>query len=149
MPNINRKLFHANSLIFLEGEESKLIFIIESGLVEISKLVGKDKIVLGTLGDNEIFGELACLDGAPRMAAARALKDTICLVIPEADIRSKLRTADPLMRALIRILVRTVRASAERFAEETPAGPPRPTGPGAADDDPDSSERISRAAASG
>ena len=134
--NISRKLFHANSPIFLEGEESELAFIIESGLVEISKVVGGDKIVLGTLGDNEIFGELASLDGAPRMATARALKDTTCLVVPESGIRRRLRKADPLMRALIRILVRTVRTSAKRFADEASAGPPRAAGRGAASSQP-------------
>jgi CRP-like cAMP-binding protein len=48
----------------------------------------KGEAVLGYVGSGEVFGEMAPLDNEPRMASAKAIKDTVCVVIPEEMLKS-------------------------------------------------------------
>ncbi len=92
-------------MIFSDGDDGGIAFVIESGQVEISKNQNGQKLVLGVLGQNAIFGELAVLGEGPRMATATALESTVCLAISESEIQSRMDSTDPFMRTLIRILV--------------------------------------------
>ena len=46
--------------------------------------------MLGTIRDGGMFGEMALIDAAPRMADAIAAKDTTCLIVPKDKFREKL-----------------------------------------------------------
>jgi putative ABC transport system ATP-binding protein len=60
-------------LIFVQGEQSDYVYVIESGQVEIFRAAadGTERI-LATLGAGEYFGELGPALGLPRSASARA-----------------------------------------------------------------------------
>jgi CRP-like cAMP-binding protein len=120
---LDRRAFVAGKDVFREGQEGRSAYIVESGTVEIWKSVGGERVVLALLGRGAVFGEMALIDLAPRMATATALEHTICVVIPEPLLRTRLAAADPVVRALIRILVRNVRAMSS-------------SGPAEADDEP-------------
>lgn len=101
--------FPAGSVIFCEGSPGYRAFIVQSGLVEISKVGPKGEKVIGYVGGGEVFGELAPLDGEPRMASATAIKETVCIVMPEQVLRSRLASAEPFVRDLLFVLVRGLR----------------------------------------
>ena len=55
--------------VFREGESADLAYILKSGSVEILKTGIDGEIVLATLDEpNKIFGEMALIDGAPRLS---------------------------------------------------------------------------------
>ena len=114
---LQRKNYRADSVIFREGDAGGRIFIVEHGLVEISKFINGNKVTLGALSGNDIFGELSALDSGPRTATATAVEDTVCLIVPKSEISTKLKTADPLTQAMIKILMRNNRAAATRIAQ--------------------------------
>ena len=60
--------FAAGDMIFREGEAGDELFVIKQGEVEI-RLNGR---VLEQLGENDLFGEMALVDGEPRSANAVA-----------------------------------------------------------------------------
>lgn len=75
------KAYPAGSTVFREGEPGDAMYVILEGEVELR--IG-DKIV-ETLGSGEIFGEMALIDGAPRIATTVA--KTECKLVPVAQKR--------------------------------------------------------------
>jgi CRP/FNR family transcriptional regulator, cyclic AMP receptor protein len=108
-PDLEVIRYPAGTVIFCEGSPGYRAFIVQSGLVEISKVGPRGEKVIGYVGGGEIFGELAPLDGEPRMASATAIKETVCVVMPENLLRARLSEADPFMRDLLFMLVRGMR----------------------------------------
>ncbi len=108
-PDLEIIRYPAGTAIFCEGSPGYRAFIFQSGLVEISKVGAKGERVIGYVGGGEIFGELAPLDGEPRMASATAIKEPICVVMPENLLRARLAEADPFLRDLLFVMVRGMR----------------------------------------
>jgi CRP/FNR family cyclic AMP-dependent transcriptional regulator len=54
---------------------------------------------------------MAPFDNEPRMASAKALKDTQCIVITEEESEGKLAGADPFVQDLLHVLVRALRSA--------------------------------------
>ena len=109
-PSLNVKDYPAGSVIFEEGKTGKSAFIVQSGIIEITKIGSLGEVVIGYVGAGEIFGEMAPIDNEPRMASATALKDTQCIVITEEEFQSKLKDADPFLNDLLYVLVRALRS---------------------------------------
>ena len=95
--------YQAGETIFAEGDAGDLANIIESGMIEISRNVGK-KITLGNIEKNGIFDEMALIDEAKRIASASALTETVC--IPKLiSFQTHLADADTLLRRLVNVLL--------------------------------------------
>ena len=74
MPNQAEILkFKRGETIIHEGEQSGCAYILESGMAEVCKsLPNGDQQFVGTLVQNDIFGELGLIDGLPRSATVKA-----------------------------------------------------------------------------
>ena len=106
---IERRSFKDGERVFREGELGSTAFLVQSGNVEISCMVDGKLKVLGIIGTNGIFGEMALIDEKPRMATAKVKGGAIIMTITKMMYESKLKSTDPFIRALLRILVQTVR----------------------------------------
>jgi CRP-like cAMP-binding protein len=102
--------FPAGTVLFVDGEPGREMFVVQSGLVQISKKVRDVEKVLGRLGAGEFFGEMALLNGKPRNATATVLEDARLLVIDH-------RTFEAMVRGNIEIAVRLIRKLALRLEE--------------------------------
>jgi len=71
--------YKAGQIIFKEGEPATEFFVIQSGQVDIQF----GNRLLGTLGDHDIFGEMALIDAAPRSATAVAKTDVKIVPVGE------------------------------------------------------------------
>lgn len=109
-PLMPRLKFDANTPIFREGDPGDRAYVVEAGEVAIVRNVDGKPEVLGKIGKGGMFGEMALVDGEPRMAAAIAVKETTCFVVTRDVLLKKLESADPFMKALTRVLVRSIRA---------------------------------------
>jgi CRP/FNR family cyclic AMP-dependent transcriptional regulator len=116
LPELECQKFLAGAQIFREGGSSQIAYIVHSGLVEISKIHSTGESVIGYIGAGEIFGEMAPIDAEPRMASARALRDTICVIVPKDLFREKVEHADPFIRDVFRVLVQALRSVSDRMA---------------------------------
>jgi CRP/FNR family cyclic AMP-dependent transcriptional regulator len=76
--------FQDGQIIFEEGSNGDWIYVVEEGKVEISKNVGGQKIVIETLKENDVFGEMSYIDKKPRSATASA-KGTAVVGIIDRD----------------------------------------------------------------
>ena len=102
---LERKVYYAGQMVFVEGDSGDRAYLIQDGTVEISK----HGLVLATLGKGELFGEMALVDDQPRMATAKALTDASLVIVSRDVFREKLSKADPFIRGLLNIFVRNIR----------------------------------------
>src|SRR5262245_27633429 len=96
------------TILFQEGEPGLEMFVIQSGRVELTRMVAGRPRRLATLPAGEFFGELAIVNRAPRSATATVVEDARLLVIDG-------RTFEAMVRGNTEIAVRLIRKLAERL----------------------------------
>ncbi len=106
--------YAAGEVIFEAGDESRQMYVVDSGEVEIVGGSDEREMQLSVMGPEEIFGEMALFGHEPRSATARALVDCGVRVIDEDDIL-KIVT-DPLARRLLTVMGERLRDVDERLA---------------------------------
>ena len=100
--NMVRKVFKKGDVIFDINERSDDLYLISTGKVQI---VSREGMVLATLGDGELFGEMASIMGErERTARAVALTNAVIDVVDSGTMQRKLAEGDPVLRALVRNL---------------------------------------------
>lgn len=100
--------FRAGEVLFREGETGDEMFVIQGGLVRVSKRIGEIERPIAMLGRGEFLGELAILNDKPRTATATAVEDTPCLVFGA-------RTLETMIVKNGEIAVRLIRKLASRL----------------------------------
>ena len=106
------KKVKAGKCIFREGDEGIEAYLIQSGQMEISRMSGQRDVPIAKVGKGSFIGEMALIDSKPRMATAKALKDTVLMVIPKSALNSSLgnlEKADPFMHRLVVMFVNRMR----------------------------------------
>ena len=78
---VSYETFQDGQIIFEEGSNGDWIYVVEEGEVEISKNVGGQRIVIETLKESDVFGEIAYIDKTPRSATATAKGTTVVGII--------------------------------------------------------------------
>jgi len=79
-----QKLFRPGERVFARGDSGDEAYVVMRGAVTISLEDGAEP--LGTVGQGELFGEQAFLDGGSRVATATATQPSILLAIQRAAI---------------------------------------------------------------
>lgn len=119
---LDRQVFHAGKVVFKEGDEGDCAYVIQTGAVDIVRETDEGKVTLGRLSAGSIFGELALIDDAPRMATAVSVDSTSVVVIKRDNLRAKIDNADPFLARLICLLVNNIRSVTNaHVAGERPA----------------------------
>jgi CRP-like cAMP-binding protein len=88
--------YEDGEIVFHEGEVADAVFVILEGEAEIVVETAGKQLAVGTLGKDELFGELAVLNNAPRSATLRAKGHLKTLHIA-GDMFIKLLTENPGM----------------------------------------------------
>ena len=99
---MKKRYFKKGAEIIKEGTLSDCAYIIESGSVQVSKILSNgEEQVIGVLEENDIFGEMSLIDGLPRSATVLALEDcTISVMTPEVFNSLSKRNPEALMPIL-------------------------------------------------
>jgi CRP-like cAMP-binding protein len=134
------RVFAQGDLIFEEDDAGDVLFIIQSGEVELSRRAITGRHIIATLAAGEFFGEMCVVIGERRTARAVAKRDTrlleldgetleaMCVDRPEIAIRiiSRLtarlieserrlsaRGIDDLLRPMVRALLRSAESPSQ------------------------------------
>jgi CRP/FNR family cyclic AMP-dependent transcriptional regulator len=83
------KTYKDGEIICREGDEGKSMFVIQSGIVEVTKNLNGGEIVLRTMKKGEIFGEIALFDRMARSATVKALGEAIVLRVDKQGFFAK------------------------------------------------------------
>jgi len=113
------RAYPAGAVICREGDYGDTFFIIESGTVEISKrLDGESSRILGREGAGEFFGELALVQGVPRVATVTAIEDTGLLEISKEDFNQYIDRNPAMAAAIMRAVAARLRDADQRAIAE-------------------------------
>ena len=102
----------AGNMIVGEGDPGTSAFILLAGECEV--LVHGE--VLNRVRPGELFGEIACLEGATRTASVRALVDGEVLELGGDALRSELRQSPALLDSVLRAMAHRTRDISTREA---------------------------------
>ena len=105
-PDVPVREYHAGETIFREGERGSELFVVQRGRVRI--LSGNR--LLETLGENEIFGEMALIDDSPRSASAVAETDVAVAPVTENQYLFLVRHTPFFALKVLRVLAQRLRA---------------------------------------
>ena len=114
---VERK-YKRGHLVFCEGDPGDALFIIASGLVKIFVTSARgDEMVLVTLREPDVFGELALMDGRPRSASAEALDAIRLVVLGRSAFYDMLESSMPLIESLMKAIGNHLRRVSDQTAD--------------------------------
>jgi CRP/FNR family cyclic AMP-dependent transcriptional regulator len=111
-----------STTVFIENMPGESLFLIKSGTVRISKMFAEgDEKTLVVIGPEDIFGEMAVIDGLPRSATARVAEDAELISLKKKDLE-RLCSEDPalalkLVSNIVRVFSKRVRESNEEYRD--------------------------------
>jgi CRP-like cAMP-binding protein len=106
----------ARQTVFLKGEETTGMMIVLRGRVRISATSAEGKeIVLNIIDPDEVFGEIALLDGKPRTADATTMEDTELLVLDRREFVPFLEANPQVCLRLLALLCERVRRTTDQL----------------------------------
>ncbi|MGH4008056.1 MAG: Crp/Fnr family transcriptional regulator [Pseudonocardiaceae bacterium] len=101
-----------------QGDPGDHLYAVMEGLVKVVFTSGRgDEIVLNLLGPQEIFGELALLDGSPRSASVVALKSTSVFVLPRRQLLELMNFNPGLADEFLKLIGKLVRKLTEKAGD--------------------------------
>lgn len=109
------KKFSKGSVIFAEFEQGSSFYLIQSGRVQVIKIINGVEKNIDILQAGEIFGEMAILDNSPRSASAIAYDDVVALEFNKENFEI-LMTGNPMIgMRLLKTFVRRIYTQKRRF----------------------------------
>jgi signal transduction histidine kinase len=105
--------------IFKEGDAGDGVYVVKSGRVEISAVVGAgQRRVFARVPAGDFFGEMAVLDEQPRSATATAAEDTTVCFVPRAPMLELLARSPKLSLTLLQEISRRLREFNQQYVRE-------------------------------
>ena len=109
------KTYKAGEMIFSEFEPGDTFYLIQSGRVQLMKIIGDIERTLDILQPPEMFGEMAILEGSPRSASAIALDDVKALEFNSQNFEILLMGNPQIALTLLRKFSKRIYDSKRRF----------------------------------
>ncbi len=108
--------------VFIENMPGESLFLIKKGTIRISKMFAEgDEKTLVVLGPEDIFGEMAVIDGLPRSATARVAEDADLISIKKKDLerlcQDDATLALKLVSNIVKVFSKRVREANEEYRD--------------------------------
>ncbi len=104
-------------LLFFEGEPAVHFYVLLSGTLQISRLIGGLEMVLVTHQDGSFTGEVPLLTGTPYVATARALDACHLLMMNLNDFRMMLVICSPVMNTILATMASRMQVTESKLKE--------------------------------
>ncbi len=100
--------FQKGDLIFCEYEPGDTFYLIQSGRVQIVKIMGDLEKIIDILHPGEIFGEMAILENAPRSASALAIETVEALEFNRKNFEILLRGNPQISSTILQTFIKRI-----------------------------------------
>jgi CRP-like cAMP-binding protein len=98
--SLRLRRFGPGELIIREGEVGDSFFMLAGGEVAVSRNMGGEDTLLARLHRGAVFGEMALVSRAPRVATVRAAGDVDALELDRADLETHAGQLESVKKAL-------------------------------------------------
>ncbi|MDR2402518.1 MAG: cyclic nucleotide-binding domain-containing protein [Spirochaetaceae bacterium] len=109
------RTFQAGEMIFAEFEPGDTFYMIQSGRVELVKIIGDIEKTLDILQPSEMFGEMAILENSPRSATAIALDEVKVLEFNRQNFEILMLGNPQIALKLLKMFTKRIYDSKRRF----------------------------------
>lgn len=110
--------YRRGQAVLLHGSQSRNLFYLERGAVEVSYLLRETRIVVALIGSGTFFGEIGFFDGISRVRDIRATEDALIRIFDEATL-TDLQSRDPLVYSrFVTYVAQSICAKFRRVLEE-------------------------------
>ncbi len=111
------KMYSDGEVIFKEGDKAEMMYVIQSGKVEIAKDTPSGRASIATLHSGEVFGEMSLFDKLPRSATALASGATRVLSIDRKKLFKTINSDPTLVFKILETLSQRIRTLNRDLAE--------------------------------
>jgi CRP-like cAMP-binding protein len=101
---VENRTYKAGEVMIRQGETSRDLFVLNEGVVEISRNGADGEVVLNEIEPPYILGDVAFLFGMPRTATARAKTEVKVFVVRYDDLKGMLKELPPWVHPLLTAL---------------------------------------------
>jgi len=121
-PLFQERMLGEGATVFVEQMPGESLYLICEGTVRITKMLAEgEEQILVILGPEDVFGEMAVLDGGPRSATARVAERARLLAIKKKDFEglcaSQPELGMKLMRNIVRLLSQRIRETNDEYRQ--------------------------------
>ena len=111
--------YNDGDMIIKEGSSGDWVYVVLSGSVEISKMIGGSKLILDHLKEGEVFGEMSFLAGGDRKRCAYviAVGDTAVGIIDRNSLDAEFNKLSSDFRAILVSSIKRFKQMMERTSE--------------------------------
>jgi len=96
-------------VLFHEGDSTGGVFIVAAGKITLTRKGTR----IGDLGPGQMFGEMAALDGGPRVVTVTATEPTTLIYIPAEVYNAAVLENVAVLREVLRVVLSRVRGLEE------------------------------------
>ena len=116
------RIMGEGTTVFIENMPGESLFLVKKGTIRISKMFAEgDEKTLVVLGPEDIFGEMAVIDGLPRSATARVAEDAELISLKKKDLERLCREdavlALKLVSNIVKVFSKRVREANEEYRD--------------------------------
>ncbi len=115
--NLETFIYPEGRKIIEQGEPAMEAFLIENGKVKVTLEKDGKVTELAQLGEDQIFGETALFKGSDYGATVTAMEETTVIKITPEILDAKIRLCDPMLRALIKMMMERQRRSNDELSK--------------------------------
>jgi len=109
------RVFQKGEIIFSEFEPGDAFYLIQSGRVQIVKIMGDIEKTIDILQPTEVFGEMAILEDSPRSATAIALDQVKVLEFNRANFEVLMMGNPQIALKLLKLFTKRIYDQKRRF----------------------------------
>jgi len=109
--------FHDGDTIVREGDDSREMYVIQSGAVVVTRNADGVEVELAQLDRGNFFGEMSLLESISRNATIRAVGETKLLVIKPGSLLLKIRRNPTFAFEMLQQMSLRIRRSNARLTE--------------------------------
>ncbi len=115
--HMRHRTFRKSTMLFHKEQAGDALYLVESGHVRIFlPTESGEELTVDVAGPDDVFGELALLDGRPRSASAATIEDTSIYTLNREDFQRFLTATPQFAASLIALLSTRIRQLTE-YAE--------------------------------
>jgi CRP-like cAMP-binding protein len=114
--------YEPGEIVFHEGDASRSMYIIKSGVILIQKRTMKGQVEIARLRSGEVLGELSFFDRDPRSATAVAVSDVELVVVDFESLDKIYSTVPSYIKTIVAAVARRLRRANETIKRLQQAG---------------------------